>query len=189
MQACVTPSNKLNFSKTLLTALSAQCLHHDRRKRVRSKDEEAGVLPSPKRPALTQPEPEQLNSGQVDEGKEFQFLSDSYLFENTQEDLHGHPSLANEEENQKEENKGRPEEEENNEENKEGPEEEENNEENKEGPGEEDQKELFGDYLHHFYQLKDKRKVRFLTIRFTISMLYIALLYTNHNLLLCDFTR
>lgn len=89
-----------------------------------------------------------------------EYQSDSCLFENTQEDLLDDGSTSSEGEDSDEEEKD-----------------------------EVVQEHLFGDKLHLFFKAKDPRKVCYFTIRSTISLLYLGLLFTNQKVLLCDLTR
>lgn len=92
------------------------------------------------------------------------YVDDSCLFETTQDDLLDNGGSSGDGEDKNEEEKG-------------------------EFGREIDRKYLFGDELHLFFKSKDPRRVRYFTIRFTISLLYLGLLVTNQKVLLCDLAR
>ena len=52
-----------------------------------------------------------------------------------------------------------------------------------------DPEDLFGDDLHKYYKVKKRGSAHYLSIRLTISLLYLGLLFSNQKVLLCDITR
>ena len=156
----ITPTS----SKTSPITLSTHSQRSGSRKRLRLESKEDGSSFLSKKSKLTLPKPPtQLNSSKAEEMNEY--LSDSCLFETTREDLCGDGSTFNDCGDKDEE------------------------EEQGALVKEVDRKDLFGDELYLFFKSKDPRRRRYFTIRFTISLLYLGLLFTNQNVLLCDLTR